>query len=64
MKVQIQVKHVFGMPKAYPMNDTAKLFAKIAGTKTLTNYTLTQIKAMGIEIVTTVNSPIFWADVD
>lgn len=49
--ITIQVKDVYGVPTVYPVCEAAKLFADIAGTKTLTHRTLTQIEALGYEIV-------------
>jgi len=48
--VQIQIRNVYGEEKAYPMNDAAKCFANIAGTKTLTRVTLLNVLAMGLNV--------------
>lgn len=50
MIVQIQIRSVYGVNKVYPHNDTAKAFAAIAGTTTLTKEVLAQIKLLGYEI--------------
>lgn len=50
MFVEIQIREVYGASKFYPANDTAKIFAEIAGTKTLTKNTLDKIKRLGIDI--------------
>ena len=50
LTVQIQIRNVYGENKAYPMNDTAKYFARIANTKTLTRSTLVSVLAMGCMI--------------
>ena len=47
MEITIRAKDVYGERKYYPVCETAKLFAKIAGTKTLTIAVLGSIKAMG-----------------
>lgn len=50
LTVKIQIKNVYGEPKAYPVNTAAELFASIAGTKTLTRRTLQHVLAMGCAI--------------
>lgn len=50
MNIVIQVKSNYGALTAYPVCEKAKLFAAIAGTKTLTTQTLQQIKRLGYEI--------------
>lgn len=51
MKIAVKIKNVYGNPTVYPVCDNAKLFAKIANTKTLTRDTLEQIKKLGYEII-------------
>lgn len=48
--IQIQIKNVYGEEKAYPVCTKAALFAKIAGTKTLTRTALHDILAMGFSV--------------
>lgn len=48
--IQIEVKDVYGVSKAYPANDAAKLFARIAGTKTLCRETLGYAQQLGFSI--------------
>lgn len=50
MQVQIQIKTVYGNVTYYPVNDAAKRFAAIAGTKTLSVSTIKNIKALGFEV--------------
>lgn len=50
MLVQIQIRTVYGEDKAYPVNEAAKCFANIAGTKTLTRVTLLNVLAMGCDV--------------
>lgn len=48
--VMIDVRNVYGNTTIYPANEAAKLFAKIAGTKTLTNATLALAEQLGFSI--------------
>ena len=50
MKIQITVKNVYGNKTIYPVCEQAKLFAKLAGTKTLTHAALCTIEALGYNI--------------
>ena len=50
MQIQVRMREVFGNETVYPVCETAKLFAKIAGTKTLGPTVLSSIKALGYEI--------------
>jgi hypothetical protein len=45
--LKIQIKAVYGTLKAYPLCEQSKLFAKIAGTSTLTMETIKHIQALG-----------------
>lgn len=47
----IEVREVYGVAKAYPLNRAAELFAEIAGTKTIGRRTLEKAEALGFEIV-------------
>lgn len=49
-RLVVAVRNVYGNDMVYPINDTAKLFAKIAGTKTLRNETLMYANALGFDI--------------
>jgi hypothetical protein len=49
--VTVTVKSVYGNITAYPACPTAKLFAELIGTKTLTPQALSTIKALGFEII-------------
>ena len=51
MIIQIHIKSVYGEEKAYPKNHAAQCLADIAGTKTLTHFTLRQALSMGCTIV-------------
>jgi hypothetical protein len=50
MKITIELKWQYGNCAFYPLCETSKRFAQIAGTKTLTQDALRIIKAMGYEI--------------
>lgn len=50
MTITVQLRDVYGNRLVYPVCDTAKHFAAIAGTKTLSSPVLTHIKAMGFDI--------------
>jgi hypothetical protein len=47
MIAQIEVKEVYGNKTIYPVNDQARLLARIAGTKTLTASTVILAKQLG-----------------
>ena len=49
-KLIVQVRNVYGVPSVYPINETASLFAQIAGTKTLTHPTLCLAERLGYQI--------------
>ena len=55
MKIQIEMKEVYGETKVYPMCEKAKLFARIAGTKTLTRPVLEDIERLGYQLELMVN---------
>lgn len=48
--VQVQVKSVYGSQMIYPANETAELFAAIAGTKTLSNVALAYAERLGFQV--------------
>lgn len=50
MKIEIQIRDVYGIRTIYPHCQTAKLFARLAGTKTITRHALETIKALGYQI--------------
>ena len=49
-KLIVQVRSVYGVHSVYPVNETAQLFARIAGTKTLTHPTLQLAEQLGFLI--------------
>ena len=50
MKISIRIANNYGIETAYPVCDKAILFARIAGTKTLTRDSLRLIDSLGYEI--------------
>jgi hypothetical protein len=48
--IEVEVKDVYGTVKYYPLCEKAKLFADIAGTKTLTIEAIKKIEALGYSI--------------
>jgi hypothetical protein len=50
MKITVKIKNVFGHERIYPVCPQAKLFARLAGHKTLTRDTIDLIKKMGYSI--------------
>lgn len=48
--VHVRVIDVYGKRVVYPVCDKAKVFASIAGTKTLTDSTLMYIKKLGYRL--------------
>lgn len=50
LEITVEIKDVYGQTKVYPMCEKSKLFAEIAGTKTLTTYNIQKIKALGYEV--------------
>ena len=49
-QIEVVIEPQYGRWVYYPMCNDAKAFAAIAGTKTLTEPTLVQIKKLGYEI--------------
>lgn len=47
MIAQVEIKQVYGINTVYPVNDKAKLIAKLAGTKTLTTDTINTARELG-----------------
>ena len=56
MTITVEVKSVYGQLKVYPVCSGAKLFAEIAGSKTLTHATLSKVEALGYEIISMANA--------
>ena len=50
IRIEVEVRNVYGTVKYYPMCERAKLFAGIAGTVTLTPQALEKIRSLGVTI--------------
>ena len=50
MTITVTVREVYGIRTIYPACDTAKLLARLAGTKTLTAAALATIRALGYTV--------------
>jgi hypothetical protein len=50
MTITVSIKNVYGNQTIYPVCNTAKKFANLTGTKTLTVYAIEQIKALGYTV--------------
>jgi hypothetical protein len=49
--ISIELRSVYGEVKAYPACEKARIFADLAGTKTLTGQTLRLVELLGFRIV-------------
>lgn len=50
IKIQVQLRSVYGRELIYPVNEMALKFTKLLGRKTLTKSDIAHIKALGFEI--------------
>lgn len=48
--IEVEIKTVYGNQQIYPVNDAARAFAAIAGTKTLTAQAVQHIKTLGFSV--------------
>lgn len=51
MKVIVRIENVYGCQTVYPICDKAIIFAKLAGTKTLTAKSIKAIQDLGYQVV-------------
>lgn len=51
MNIEVEVRSVYGVATIYPCNDSAKVLAQIAGTKTLTPRVLELARDLGLQVV-------------
>lgn len=49
--ITVEIRDVYGKPTCYPVDSSARAFAAIAGTKTLTQATLIQVLALCFSVV-------------
>jgi len=49
-EITVRIANNFGTEAIYPVDDNAKLFAKLAGTRTLTRATIALIKQLGYTV--------------
>lgn len=52
MTITIEIRSIYGQPRAYPACDKSRIFADLLGTKTLTRANLRHIEALGYRIET------------
>jgi hypothetical protein len=50
MEIIVEIKNVYGVEQVYPVCNKAKLFASIAGTKTLTYKVLADVAVLGYKV--------------
>lgn len=50
MSVQVKITHQYGQRRIFPVNGQAKIFAEIAGQKTLSEKHIELIKELGFDI--------------
>lgn len=53
LTLTIQIKNVYGVPRAYPACDRSRIFCDMLGSKTLTRRDLGMLQAVGFIIETT-----------
>jgi hypothetical protein len=51
LHITVEVKNNYGSEHIYPLCSDAKLFARLAGTKTLTRESIECIKALGFDVI-------------
>jgi hypothetical protein len=55
--ITVKIKNNYGSEVIYPVCVNAQHFAEIAGTKTLTPYSITLIKSLGYRVVVEPTTP-------
>ena len=51
MQITVQIKSVYGRDLVYPVCCKSRAFAAIAGTDTLTEFTVNKIKSLGYKVL-------------
>ena len=57
MQITVKVKSIYGVQAIYPACEASRLFADIAGTKTLTRAAVAKIKALGYAVTVKQDEP-------
>ena len=55
--VTVSVRRIYGLPVIYPACEASRLFADIAGTKTLTRAAVAKIKDLGYAVTVKQDEP-------
>ena len=55
--ITVELKSIYGVQAIYPACHASKLFAQIAGTKTLTRAAVASIKALGYQVTVKQTEP-------
>lgn len=58
--IQVMIRRVYGVDKVYPVCDTAKIFADIAGSITLLEQDLVRIQQLGYKVHVISEEPPKW----
>ena len=64
MNITIKLQNNYGNQTAYPICQHALIFAKLAGTKTLTRQTLQLIKSLGYSINIEIAAPLTMGELE
>lgn len=64
MRIKIKAVKQYGAWVFYPESREARLFAKIAGTRTLTSFVISLIKEMGVEVEVQYETPAIHAGLE
>ncbi len=51
MTITVRIKNVYGNETIYPVCEKAEIFARLAGTKTLSRCAIERIKALGYSVL-------------
>ena len=56
IELQVEQREVYGNKLYYPVNDKAKMFARLVGTKTLTPIAIFRARELGLTVKVVVTS--------
>jgi len=62
MTATFEIRHSFGLVRAYPSNAAAVALCSLTGSKTLLPQAIGTIESLGFQVVTTGGAPIAAAD--